>query len=142
MTELMNVTNRMAEIETINNKYNKLTKHGTNPSGEELEIKILLLEWDKLKALRTELKTALLVDKNILITSTNLIDLLKEGAHLKLRKVFVTFKPDYIKEFNCFSPNIIQSFKTSRKEIFDIISEGFEVIRLTKNENVQSIKWL
>lgn len=56
MNALQQVSKRMLEIERINMQYNADTNFGNNPNGKELEIELLLMEWDLLKAERTQLK--------------------------------------------------------------------------------------
>ncbi len=53
---LKEVTSRMLAIEVANMEYNKATKFGKNPNGQEDEIESMLTEWDALKAKRNKLK--------------------------------------------------------------------------------------
>jgi hypothetical protein len=54
-TLFMQTTERMYEIEAINNEYNAVTNNGASPNGEENRIEALLFEWDVLKRLRDTL---------------------------------------------------------------------------------------
>lgn len=76
------------------------------------------------------------------LKATTIVQLIREGASVGSKNVEVTFYPAYDKRAHGTLPaSLIQSLKKPKKETFNIITEGIEIIALTKSNDVKSIKW-
>lgn len=77
-----------------------------------------------------------------IVQSKDLVSLIQEGAKNGTSKIMVEFNPAYDeKEHSSLSEELQESLKVPKVEIFDIIQEGLDVIELTSNNDVKSLKW-
>lgn len=77
-----------------------------------------------------------------IVESKDLVSLIQEGAKNGTSKIMVEFNPAYDeKEHSSLSEELQESLKVPKVEIFDIIQEGLDVIELTSNNDVKSLKW-
>ncbi|MFY8161507.1 MAG: hypothetical protein ACOVNU_09270 [Candidatus Kapaibacteriota bacterium] len=79
------------------------------------------------------------------VKSTNLISLIGEASKNKTKKIRVEFYPPYNeKEHSNLSEKLKNSLKKSKVEIFDVITDGNDILQLIKEKKercVKSIKW-
>lgn len=77
------------------------------------------------------------------LKATTIVQLIREGASLGKKNIEVTFYPAYDKRVHStLSDSLKQSLKKSKKETFNIITEGIEIIALTKSKDVKTMKWI
>jgi len=78
-----------------------------------------------------------------IITATDLLNLIIDGFNKGYRNVKVVFKPAYEEDLHSnLSEKLIKILKTPKTEIFDIVTEGSDIIKLLKSEDVETINYV
>lgn len=77
------------------------------------------------------------------VKAKTVVGLIIEGALINCKNVEVTFYPAYDEELHkTLSPSLIESLKNEKVSTFNIFVEALDIIYLTKNKDVKSMKWI